>query len=171
MDETYVGGKLANMHHDKKVKQKEKYNYGKATVFGMVERGGSVKAISIEKAHFDTITPIVLDSVKDSARVYSDEHMSYRYLRRTFEHFVIEHGRKQYVKDGHIYTNTIEGFWSLLKRGIIGIYHFVSHKHLDKYLNEFAFRYNARNELTQVRFNALLANTEHRLKYNTLIGK
>ncbi len=71
--------------------------------------------------------------------------------------------------NGRIYTNTIEGFWSLLKRGIIGIYHFTTRKHLQKYVDEFVFRYNTRDNLTKDRFNRLLSNLENRLTYKELI--
>ena len=70
---------------------------------------------------------------------------------------------------GSIYTNTIEGFWSLLKRGIVGIYHFTTRKHLQKYVDEFVFRYNTRQISTQNRFNYLLSNLENRLTYKELI--
>ena len=75
----------------------------------------------------------------------------------------------QYV-NGRVHTNTIEGFWGLLKRGIVGIYHFTSVKHLQNYVDEFVFRYNTRDNAEPQRFNLLLSNTEHRLTYEGLIN-
>ena len=75
----------------------------------------------------------------------------------------------EYV-NGRIHTNTIEGFWSILKRGIVGIYHFTSRKHIQKYVDEFVFRYNTRNIEESCRFNFMLSNTEYRLTYKELIN-
>jgi len=69
-----------------------------------------------------------------------------------------------------VYTNTIEGFWSILKRGIFGVYHFTSKKHLQLYVDEFVFRYNIRTQKETVRFNALLGNLENRITYKELIN-
>lgn len=73
--------------------------------------------------------------------------------------------------NGIVHTNTIEGFWSLFKRGVIGIYHFISRKHIDRYLNEFAYRYNTRKLSESARFGMLLENCHGRLRYNQLIAK
>lgn len=82
----------------------------------------------------------------------------------------VKHGDGQYVQ-GNCHTNTIEGFFSLLKRGIVGIYHFVSAKHLDNYLNEFTFRYNSKDFSEENRFNLLLSATaDKRLTYQNLIA-
>lgn len=89
-------------------------------------------------------------------------------LHRIYDHAVIKHNQHEYV-NGRIHTNTIEGFWSLLKRGIFGIYHFTSKKHLQKYVDEFVFRYNTRNSNETNRFNLLLSNSEFRLTYKELI--
>ena len=83
--------------------------------------------------------------------------------------FSVDHSKKQFV-DGDIYTNTIEGFWSILKRGIIGIYHHMSKKHLQLYANEFAFRYNTRQISEGSRFKLFLCNAEKKLTYQNIIA-
>lgn len=85
-------------------------------------------------------------------------------------HFVVKHAEGEFVT-GNAHTNTIEGFWSLLKRGIIGIYHFTSKKHLQKYLDEFSFRYNTRSIADGQRVNLMLSYCESRLTYKMLIAK
>jgi hypothetical protein len=92
-------------------------------------------------------------------------------LCKVYKHEIVDHRAKEYVNDCGFTTNSIEGFWSLLKRGIIGIYHMVTRKHLQKYVDEFVFRYNTREENTAGRFNLMLANTEYRLTYKQLISK
>lgn len=88
-----------------------------------------------------------------------------------YVHDTITHSAGQYV-NGECHTNTVEGFFGLLKRGIVGIYHYVSPKHLDNYLQEFTFRYNSRNYTETERFDLLMASTDgKRLKYNQLIQK
>jgi hypothetical protein len=89
-------------------------------------------------------------------------------LKRIYDHLFVKHSSKQYV-NGRIHTNTIEGFWSLLKRGIFGIYHFTSKKHLQMYVDEFVFRYNTRKGTENERFNLLLGNIENRITYKELI--
>lgn len=168
VDETYVGGKNKNKHNDKKVEGIQGRSIkDKAPVFGMVERGGKLNAKCVEDVTIRTLTKEIVRYVND-ATVYSDEWLGYNALKRIYDHKFIKHGAGQYV-NGRVHTNTIEGFWSLLKRGIVGIYHFTSVKHLQKYVDEFVFRYNTRNTNEVSRFNLLLSNTENRLTYERLI--
>ena len=90
-------------------------------------------------------------------------------MRRIYDHKVVKHSANQYV-NGRVHTNTIEGFWSLLKRGIFGIYHFTSKKHLQYYVDEFVFRFNTRHGSENERFNLLLQNIENRITYKELIN-
>ncbi len=117
---------------------------GKAPVIGIVERQGKVKAkVSID-TKADTIMPMITEYVKPNARVITDEYRSYnRVSLHGFKHDKIKHSAKKYV-DGDVHTNTIEGFWGQLKRGLNGTYHSVSTKYLQEYVNEFSFRYNHR---------------------------
>lgn len=165
-DETYVGGKNKNRHANKKT-------YGtsddKAPVFGMVERNGKVIAKHVLNTTRETLSTEILKTIKDSATIYTDEYTSYARLKRVYDHQTVKHSRYQYVQ-GRIHTNTIEGFWSLLKRGIFGIYHFTSKKHLQLYVDEFVFRYNTRTQPEAMRFNLFLKNTEHKITYKELIN-
>lgn len=169
IDETYVGGKEKNKHADKKTLNAQGRSLKtKSPVLGMVQRGGKLVAKQVENTQAQTIIPEIINKVKD-AIVYTDEYLSYRSLERIFTHSFVKHNQGEYV-NGRIHTNTIEGFWSLLKRGIFGIYHFTSKKHLQKYVDEFVFRYNTRGNTECSRFNILLANTENRLTYKELIN-
>jgi len=139
MDETYVGGKPRGHKKDRKRGR----GTSKVPVVGMVERGGNVKAQVSPKLHSKRLMTLVRRSVdlKDATMV-TDEWMSYKPFAKMIPHEVINHSRA-YVR-GDIHTNTIECFWSLLKRGIVGQYHKVSLQHLQQYVNEFAFRFNNR---------------------------
>jgi hypothetical protein len=168
IDETFVGGKNKNRHAGKKVPNSTgRAHIDKTPVLGMVERGGKVVARKIETTSVEHITPEVIRNVKD-ALVYTDEWVGYKQVNRIYNHLFVKHNEGEYV-NGRIYTNTIEGFWSILKRGIVGIYHFTSRKHIQRYVDEFVFRYNTRKSTEMERFNLLLQNTEHRLTYKELI--
>ena len=147
LDETYVGGKAKNMHISKR---REKIHgtgtTDKATVFGMLERQGRVKAVHTIDATRTTLLPIIREGVLPKAIIYTDEHGAYATLSdHGYAHRRIHHASNVYVM-GEVHTNTIEGFWSLLKRGLNGVYHAVSEKHLQGYLDEYSFRYNHRTD-------------------------
>lgn len=165
-DETFVGGKNKNRHANKKIKGSSD---DKAPVLGMVERSGKVIAKQIPNTTYETLSTEILKSVKETAKLYTDEYTSYKRLKRVYDHQVVKHSQYQYVQ-GRVHTNTIEGFWSLLKRGIVGIYHFTSKKHLQLYVDEFVFRYNSRTSSEAMRFNLFLQNTENRITYKDLIN-
>lgn len=169
LDETFVGGKNKNRHHDKKVPMsKGRAHVDKTPVLGMVERGGRVRAFVVPDTSSRSLTPLILANVERTATLYTDEWYGYYEVSRIYPHDYVDHSTKQYAK-GDVTTNTIEGFWSILKRGIIGIYHKVSRKHLQKYVDEFAFRYNTRGLSDRLRFNCFLCGMERRLTYNTLV--
>ncbi len=170
IDETYVGGKNKNRHASKKVANSQgRSTKDKTPVVGMVERGGKLIARKVVDVREGTITDLVTTNVSSDAKVYTDEYRGYNKVAKTYDLSRVNHGSGQYV-DGKAHTNTIEGFWSLLKRGIIGIYHLTSEKHLQKYVNEFAFRYNTRELSESERMNALLNNFEIRTTYKQLIN-
>lgn len=168
-DETYVGGKNKNRHSDKKVPNSQGRSLkDKTPVFGMVERNGKLNAKKVEDTKARTLTSEIVQVVKETAVMYTDEYLGYNSLKRIYGHAFVKHNSGEYV-NGRIHTNTIEGFWSLLKRGIIGIYHFTSKKHLQMYVDEFVFRYNTREHTESDRFNLILANSTFRLTYKELI--
>lgn len=136
MDETYVGG----VRPGKRGRGAE----GKTPVFGMVERKGSVRAVVVPDVKTKTLMPIVLSSVKKGAVISTDEGNNYNRLKENgYEHGTVKHGKGQYA-NGMFHSNTIEGFWSQLKRSINGTYHAVSRKYLQGYVDEFSYRYSNR---------------------------
>lgn len=171
VDETYVGGKNKNRHPDKKVKHSQGRSLkDKVPVFGLLERGGRVVAMKVAKVGAKDLVPLIDKHVDPSTHIMSDEWTAYTGLSDSYEHSVVNHGAKSYVV-GNSHTNTIEGFWSILKRGIFGIYHSVSTKHIDRFVKEFEFRYNNRDISDQSRFNKMLKLCENRITYTELINK
>jgi IS1 family transposase len=113
-------------------------------VAGAVQRKGNVVARVVANVKADTLTSFVNEAVSHQVSLLvTDQWMGYRQLHRQYPHRVINHARGQYVV-GAVHTNTIEGFWSIVKRGIVGTFHKVSKKYLHFYVNEFEFRYNQR---------------------------
>jgi len=138
VDETYMGG----VRQGKRGRGAE----GKTPVIGIVERKGRLSANKTADCSSQTIYPMVEKQVSKEANVYTDEFVAYDGLKRLgYNHIRVQHNAKVYVV-GQAHTNTIEGFWSLLKRGINGVYHSVSNKYLQTYINEYGFRYNHRND-------------------------
>lgn len=143
VDETYVGGSNRNRHWDKK--KPGTGIAGKFVVIGAASRKGTVVARVIANTDTATLDGFVRAAVSEKVSlIATDEHSGYRNLRDTFPHAFVKHSKKQYV-DGVVHTQTIDGFWSLLKRGIMGSFHKVSRKYLPLYVAEFEFRYNNRN--------------------------
>jgi len=134
--ETYIGGKA----HGKRGRGAEK----KVPVFALVERGGSVRSFKAERVTANNLKGAIREHVDKSATIMTDEFRAYRGLDKEFaDHQTVSHGTREYVR-GNAHVNSAEGYFSLIKRGIIGVYHHVSKQHLDQYLNEFNFRYNSR---------------------------
>lgn len=160
VDETYVGGKAKNMHE---WKRREKIQgrgaVGKVPVVGAVERGGRVVARTAEHVNADTLLPFIKEHVMPESTVFTDELSSYGGVESNgFTHKRVHHSAKVYVI-GDAHTNTIEGFWSLVKRGIGGVYHNVSAKYLQTYFDEYSFRYNHRHD-SQPMFTTFLKRVE-----------
>jgi transposase-like protein len=144
-DETFVGGKVKNMHKSKRA-QGASYQGGgnKAIVMGMLERGGRVKAQVISDRKKQQLDPVMAASVEAGSRIITDELNTYGFLSTPYNRDVINHA-VEYV-NGHIHTNGIENFWSLLKRSLGGTYISVEPFHLDAYVAEQVFRYNNRKD-------------------------
>ena len=120
---------------------------GKTPVFGMVERKGRVRAKVVDRTDAKTLIPEIWESVDEDAVIITDGMASYRNLGRLgYQHDVVPHSEGIYVIGKNIHTNSVEGFWSQLKRSIDGSYHHVTTHHLQKYVDEYAFRYSHRND-------------------------
>ena len=166
-DESYLGGKLINMHKKKRDTIENQGAQQKIVVIGSIERGGRVKTQAIERTNMEAVVPFLIKNIHQGTKLMTDEHVVYGHVNRLYNHQTIKHMVKEYVR-GEVHTNTIENFWSVLKRGIYGTYHFVSVKHIQNYLEEFAFRFNSR-ELTEAqRFDKLISLSNHRITYKVL---
>jgi transposase-like protein len=154
IDETYIGGKPGNMHASKRAMFERKATSNKATVLGMIERGGRVRAEVVPDARRKSIEPHIRDTVEPGATVYTDGLRSYQGLGAHYSHEVIDHA-EAYV-EGRVHTNGIENFWSLLKRGLHGTYVSVEPFHLFRYIDERVFTFNLREHTDYGRFEAVL---------------
>jgi transposase len=143
VDETWVGGKQGNKAH---VKHSQNAFDNKIPVIGAVERGGRVRARVIPNVRKSQLVPLVIESIRPDAKVFTDESKGYTNLsKHGYAHERVNHKAKVYVH-GNVHTNTIEGFWSLLKNGIRGAHHSVGAGHLQAYVDEYVFRYNHRDD-------------------------
>jgi len=146
VDETFVGGLAKNRHKDKRGKGGGTggVGSGKIPVVGAVKRKGNVVARVIDNVQTATLEAFVHEAVSHKVSLLcTDQWLGYRNLGKEYTHGVIDHSKEQYVI-GAIHTQTIEGFWSIIKRGIVGSFHKVSRKYLPLYVAEFQFRYNNR---------------------------
>jgi transposase-like protein len=144
VDETFVGGKAYNKHSGRGKGGRGGLGSGKIPVVGAVSRKGNVVTRVIESVDAVTLTRFVRETVSNKVGLLvTDQWTGYRYLRHEYPHRVIKHTAGEYVV-GAIHTNTIEGFWSIFKRGVVGTFHKVSRKYLPLYVAEFQFRYNNR---------------------------
>jgi transposase-like protein len=157
VDETFVGGKATNKHRGKGGRGDfgGTGGTGKSIVAGAVERKGNVVARVIANVKAESLTSFVNEAVADSVSLLvTDQWCGYRRLGAKYPHKVINHAQRQYVV-GAVHTNTIEGFWSIFKRGVVGTFHKVSKKYLPLYVAEFEFRYN--NRMNKDIFGAAIA--------------
>ena len=179
-DETYVGGRSQRGHPIFHERVKDEVEMGlrkrgpkpgtpharsrKAIVFGMKERGGSVRTIVVTAATANKLRPLLTGHIDlSNARLITDAHPSYRLIRNFLPHDVIKH-EEAYV-DGDVHIQSIENYWSILKRGLIGVFHHVDAQYLPSYLHEFEFRHNRRKVTDEAKFVSLMGQTQGRLRW------
>jgi transposase-like protein len=177
VDETYVGGKIQTGPQVTKLGERAKdrlsHTANKTPVVSLVERDGRVRSFPVEQVTVKNLKPILDEYISRHAVLNTDENRVYYFAKKHFAgHDVVNHARKEYARverDGRLATaNTVEGFFSLLKRGVYGTFHHVGKQHLHRYLSEFDFRYNARETSDGERaLLAVLGVKGKRLMYRT----
>lgn len=175
IDETYVGGKNKNRHKSKRVENSQgRASIDKTPVVGLVERGGRVVTFVVNNTDKETLHQIIDNNISNEAIIVTDAYKPYSGLNDRYTHIVVKHEDGSYVKrEGKMkfHTQNIECFWSIFKRGYIGIYHYMSRAHLQRYFTEFAYRYNTRTLTPQVRFEQAVTHVSRtRITYKSLIG-
>lgn len=172
LDETFVGGKNHNRHKNKKVPKCQGRSFkDKVPVMGMLQRGGAVICKVVNDTSVKSLTPPILKSIARTATLFTDEWCGYDLVRKLYKTEVVDHGKGQYV-DGDAYTNSIEGFWgNFCKRVIHAIYNKVSRKYMQRYFDEFSFRFNSRNVTNATRFKMAIVNSQIRVTQNQIVGK
>jgi transposase-like protein len=171
VDETFIGGKARNMHKDRRQRLTGIIEDDKTTVVGFLERGGKVRTQIVDKRRKVNMQPLVREHVEAGSALLTDALKSYIGLDKYCEHEVIDHAIK-YVR-GKVHTNTIENFWSLVKRQLHGTYISVEPFHLYRYLDEQMFRFNNRKDMNDSqRFELGMSQIfGKRLTYEQLTGK
>ena len=141
-DETFVGGKKKNVHKGKPEPKKH-------AVHALVERGGHVRASHVPDVSAKTLRSAIAKHVAKGTTMNTDEAMAYHYMSKEFaKHGTVNHSQDEYVsKDGQTHIQSAEAFFAIFKRGVMGSFHSISEQHLQRYLNEFAFRWNTRSAL------------------------
>ena len=177
IDETFVGGKNKNRHRDKRVEHCQGRSFkDKVPVFGLIQRGGLLIAKVVEDTKACTLIEIIHEFVCEGSVIYTDG-WGYGNIQETYIQRSVDHGKgfygtnfvSEYGELISINTNSIENAWTHLKRTVVGTYYKMSKKHLQKYVDEFVFRFNTRTNSIAQRFNILLRNMECRLTYKELI--
>ena len=168
-DETFIGGKEKNKHawHRKGGTQG---GAGKVAVLGILERGGELRTGRTPNLRAQTVQSAIRANVAPGANIMTDEHAGFIGLSRDFHHHTVNHSAGEYVRDFYNHTNGIESVWALFKRQIIGTHHYLSPKHISRYLGEMTWRFNQRETGEGSRVNELLARTTGRLTYKALIA-
>jgi len=170
VDETFIGGKAKNMHKkDRERKITGRGTSGKAMVLAAIQRGGGVRLRVEDRRDRETLHAFIKGQVSpDAERIMTDEWEAYKGIEdENTTHETVNHGKDEYVR-GDVHTNTAEGVFSLFKRSIVGAFHQVSVKHLDRYLDEFSFRFDNRNNPYLFRDTLLRLIASENLEYKEL---
>jgi transposase-like protein len=168
-DETYIEGKEKNKHADKRTPGSQG-GANEVAVVGIMERDGELRAKAVPDTKAKTLWAELDANVAAGSTVLTDEHRGYTGIGRKFHHHTVNDSIGEYVRDHFIHTNGMENAWSLFKRKVFGIHHWVSGEHLDRYLAEFTFRHNRPSMGEGSRVNALLERAEGWLTYKALIA-
>ncbi len=158
IDETFVGGKEKNKHASQR-KGGTQGGAGKIAVLGMLVRGGELRTGETPNLRARTVQTAIRENVAPGANIMTDEHGGFRGLSRDYHHHTVNHSMGEYVRDYYNHTNGIESVWALFKRQIIGTHHYLSPKHISRYLGEMTWRFNQRQIGEGERVNTLLART------------
>lgn len=169
-DETFIGGKAKNMHA--KLRRKKITGTGgidKTPVIGLIQRDGELRATVTPEVSMRTVEQQVVEHVKIGSELFSDTYHGYGRLGQFYQHAAINHADGEWVRD-RVHTNSIESFWALFKRGYHGVYHQMSRKHLQRYVDEFVFRFNRRGHGLQGVFSDVVekVSLSTKLGYKTL---
>lgn len=164
VDESYVGGKNKNRHKNKKIEGSQGRSAAdKTPVVGLIEKGGKVLTFVTQNTDAETLNNIIDNNVAHGATIVTDAYRSYSTIGNAYNHITVKHEEGGYVVEQNgtkFHTQNIENFWSQLKRGYVGIYHYMSPQHLHRYCNEFATRYNLRDTSNIARFMHVVRNAD-----------
>lgn len=166
-DTTFIGGKEKNKHADKRIPGSQG-GANKTVALGIIKRHGELRAEVVKDTKATTLQGVIRKNVKPGAVVMTDEDRAFKGLDGDYLHVSVNHSAGQYVVEKLIHTNSIEGVWALLKRQIVGIHHFVSPKHLGRYVDEMSWRFNRRDMEAADRMNDLFGCIEGRLPWKVL---
>lgn len=171
VDECYIGGLESNKHKSKRTTRGGTKN--KTMVVGAIQRDGKLKTKVVKDTSTENVSKVVEEFVAHESTMVTDENYVYAQVGKKYNHKKVNHGEKEYVRheDIPVHTNSIEGYWNILRKQLDGIHHSVSPKHLQRYCDENAFRFNNREAFQDERFATVLANCNGRLKYEDLTAK
>jgi transposase-like protein len=168
-DTTYIGGKEKNKHSGDR-KGGTQGGAGKEIVLGMIERGGELRASHVTDGKGKTLKGHIFENVSHGSTIMTDEDRAFLGLGGDFLHHTVNHSAGEYVRNFTQHTNGIESVWALLKRQIVGVHHWISPKHLDRYVQEMTWRFNRRDMRIGSRMKDIFGCVEGRLKYKELIS-